>query len=687
MTAAAAIRRVVAAGPGVDRGERHPLGHRLPVRARPDLDLLAVGHPDRLGAGRGGAPPVALGVDRVDPRPRPEQPGGEPAAQLDDLRCRPGPGHRDELERVGARGLPCAARVGGGARRREALVLHLRRRRGRGREPGGLDVLGLARRWRHADRRGGRRRHPRRHQHRRERSHEPRTHPTPCSPRPTAHDPPDRSSTGRTRRGFGRYGARPRCRGPVAGSATWPSPHPSTSPSPARGRTTCATSPSRVPKRAITAFVGVSGSGKSSLVFDTIAAEAQRQLNETFSAFVRGFLPKLGQPDADLIENLSTAIVVDQQPPRRRLPLDAGHGHRHQPAAAAAVVPPQQPARRRTASRSRSTTAGHVPGRATASAGRSQLDHALFFDRRSRSTRARSCTATSPSTAGTGTSTPSPGRSTTTSRWRDYTDAEWQLLLYGADEKIAIAGPGPQDDEHGLRGRRDQVQPALHPRRRGRRSERKKETVARFTTSVRCPDCAGTRLAEAPRTATVGGRTLPEVCALDLGDAARAAARRCRDAAVGAAGRRGRRAGRRARRHGAGLPHAGPGDLHAVGRGVAADQDGPPPRVVAGRRHVRVRRADDRAAPARRRPDERAAAPAARQGQHRARRRARHRRDHRRRPRRRARPAGGHRRRADRLRGRRRRASRTPARSPGSSCTARCACEDEPPHAHRARCR
>ena len=68
-----------------------------------------------------------------------------------------------------------------------------------------------------------------------------------------------------------------------------------------------------VPKRAITAFVGVSGSGKSSLVFDTIAAEAQRQLNETFSAFVRGFLPKLGQPDADLIENLSTAIVVDQK--------------------------------------------------------------------------------------------------------------------------------------------------------------------------------------------------------------------------------------------------------------------------------------------------------------------------------------------------------------------------------------
>src|SRR5213080_1144724 len=59
-----------------------------------------------------------------------------------------------------------------------------------------------------------------------------------------------------------------------------------------------------IPKQKVTVFTGVSGSGKSSLVFDTIAAEAQRQLNETFTAFVRQFLPKLSQPDADLIENL-----------------------------------------------------------------------------------------------------------------------------------------------------------------------------------------------------------------------------------------------------------------------------------------------------------------------------------------------------------------------------------------------
>lgn len=69
----------------------------------------------------------------------------------------------------------------------------------------------------------------------------------------------------------------------------------------------------RIPKRQITVFTGVSGSGKSSIVFDTIASEARRQLNETFSTFVRNFLPRYAQPDVDAIENLSMAIVVDQK--------------------------------------------------------------------------------------------------------------------------------------------------------------------------------------------------------------------------------------------------------------------------------------------------------------------------------------------------------------------------------------
>src|SRR4030095_8425376 len=68
-----------------------------------------------------------------------------------------------------------------------------------------------------------------------------------------------------------------------------------------------------LPKRRLTAFTGVSGSGKSSLVFDTIAAESQRMINETYSAFVQGFMPNLARPEVDLLEGLTTAILVDQE--------------------------------------------------------------------------------------------------------------------------------------------------------------------------------------------------------------------------------------------------------------------------------------------------------------------------------------------------------------------------------------
>jgi len=67
-----------------------------------------------------------------------------------------------------------------------------------------------------------------------------------------------------------------------------------------------------IPKRRLTVFTGVSGSGKSSLVFGTIAAESQRLINETYSAFVQGFMPTLGRPEVDVLEGLTTAIIVDQ---------------------------------------------------------------------------------------------------------------------------------------------------------------------------------------------------------------------------------------------------------------------------------------------------------------------------------------------------------------------------------------
>src|ERR671927_2031910 len=68
-----------------------------------------------------------------------------------------------------------------------------------------------------------------------------------------------------------------------------------------------------IPKRRLTVFTGVSGSGKSSLVFDTIAAESQRLINETYSAFVQGFMPRLARPEVDVLDGLTTAIIVDQE--------------------------------------------------------------------------------------------------------------------------------------------------------------------------------------------------------------------------------------------------------------------------------------------------------------------------------------------------------------------------------------
>ena len=96
-----------------------------------------------------------------------------------------------------------------------------------------------------------------------------------------------------------------------------------------------------LPKRRVTVFTGVSGSGKSSLVFGTIAAESQRMINETYSAFLQGFMPTLSRPDVDVLEGLTTAIIVDQERDGRRRPLDGRHRHGRQRDAAHLVQPPR----------------------------------------------------------------------------------------------------------------------------------------------------------------------------------------------------------------------------------------------------------------------------------------------------------------------------------------------------------
>ena len=94
-----------------------------------------------------------------------------------------------------------------------------------------------------------------------------------------------------------------------------------------------------IPKRRLTAFTGVSGSGKSSLVFGTIAAESQRLINETYSAFVQGFMPTLARPEVDMLEGLTTAIIVDQERMGANPPLHRRYSHRRRHDAADPVQP------------------------------------------------------------------------------------------------------------------------------------------------------------------------------------------------------------------------------------------------------------------------------------------------------------------------------------------------------------
>ena len=93
-------------------------------------------------------------------------------------------------------------------------------------------------------------------------------------------------------------------------------------------------------------FTGVSGSGKSSLVFGTIAAESQRLINETYSAFLQGFMPTMDRPDVDVLEGLTTAIIVDQERMGANARSTVGTGDRRQRDAARAVEPGRQAAHR-----------------------------------------------------------------------------------------------------------------------------------------------------------------------------------------------------------------------------------------------------------------------------------------------------------------------------------------------------
>ncbi|MFJ2561107.1 MULTISPECIES: ATP-binding cassette domain-containing protein [unclassified Streptomyces] len=295
-----------------------------------------------------------------------------------------------------------------------------------------------------------------------------------------------------------------------------------------------------IPKRRLTVFTGVSGSGKSSLVFGTIAAESQRMINETYSAFVQGFMPTPARPEVDVLEGLTTAIIVDQQrmgaDPRstvgtatdanamlRILFSRLGQPHIGSPGAFAFNVPSVRASGaitverggRKTEKQTFNRTGGMCPrceGRGTVS----DIDLAQLFDD-SKSLAEGAVTVPGYKTDGHWTL-----RIFTESGFldpdkpiRDYTATELHDFLHREPTKVKVNGINltyegliPKVQKSFLAKDREAMQPHI------------RAFVDRAVTFTACPDCDGTRLAEAARSSRIGGINIADACAMQISDLA-----------------------------------------------------------------------------------------------------------------------------------------------------------------------
>jgi excinuclease UvrABC ATPase subunit len=295
-----------------------------------------------------------------------------------------------------------------------------------------------------------------------------------------------------------------------------------------------------LPKRRLTVFTGVSGSGKSSLVFDTIAAESQRLINETYSAFLQGFMPNLGRPDVDVLDGLTTAILVDQErlgsDPRstvgtatdvnamlRILFSRLGRPQIGPPTAFSFNVPT------RTATGSMQVDKGagkkvvvrevvYHGGMCPRCEGRGSVNDvdltALYDDSKSLAEGALTIPGYSMDGwygrifLGCGYFDPDKPI-------RRYTKKELHDLLHKEPTKIKVDGINltyegliPRIQKSMLAKDVDAMQPHI------------RAFVERAITFTMCPDCAGTRLSEAARSSRVNGLNIAEVCAMQVGDLA-----------------------------------------------------------------------------------------------------------------------------------------------------------------------
>ncbi|MGF1426105.1 ATP-binding cassette domain-containing protein [Kitasatospora sp. LaBMicrA B282] len=295
-----------------------------------------------------------------------------------------------------------------------------------------------------------------------------------------------------------------------------------------------------IPKRRLTVFTGVSGSGKSSLVFDTIAAESQRLINETYSAFVQGFMPTLARPDVDVLEGLTTAIIVDQQrmaaDPRstvgtatdanamlRILFSRLAEPHLGSPRAysfnvasisGAGAVTVERAGQTVKERRSFSITGGMCP-RCEGRGSVSDIDLAQLYDE----TRSLDDGAiTIPGyTAGSWNHRlyAASGFFDPTKPIRKYTKKERQDFLYREPTRMKIAGINMTYEGLVLR-----VQRSILAKDREAMQPHIRAFVDRAVTFATCPDCAGTRLTEAARSSTIGGVGIADACAMQISDLA-----------------------------------------------------------------------------------------------------------------------------------------------------------------------
>lgn len=272
----------------------------------------------------------------------------------------------------------------------------------------------------------------------------------------------------------------------------------------------------RIPKRKITIFTGVSGSGKSSIVFDTIANEAQRLLNENFSMFVRAFLPQYSQPEADAIENLSMAVVVDQ----KRL---GGGSH-----STMGTITDIYAILRRLFSRTGQPYVGHAnmfsfndpQGMCPECNGLGRkigVDLNLFLDK-SKSLNEGAILFPEYAVDSWGWSIlVQSGKFDVDKKLADYADEELNLLLYGKPFKVAttIAGKPINLTVEGVISKFNQK---YITRDLKTLSERTQKMVEPYMTLGPCTLCKGARLSPAALSCRINGHNIAEMCAMEVDD-------------------------------------------------------------------------------------------------------------------------------------------------------------------------